>query len=333
MRILCRAAPAALALMVAGPAALSAETSDPPAEASAPPSMPEYEVDVAADERRRLTVPISIDGKGPYDFLIDTGAERTVISSELARHLALKEGKRAVMHSMSGVAEVSTVLIPTLQVSKKKVNGIHAPALKQANLGASGMLGIDALQSQRITFDFERDKMTVAPSNSPDTTSDGNEIVVTARSRLGRLVLVDASIEGEKLLVVLDTGAEVTIGNEALRRKLEAKRKIGQTYPIELISVTGGRLTADYTQARAIRLGGILIKEFPIGFAEVHPFKQLGLTDRPALLLGMDALRLFNRVSVDFARRKVRFLSPELRGVRFNLNTASAARPGSPLGD
>jgi hypothetical protein len=32
--------------------------------------------------------------------------------------------------------------------------------------------------------------------------------------------------------------------------------------------------------------------------------------DRPALLLGMDALMLFDRVSVDFAKREVRMLRP-----------------------
>jgi predicted aspartyl protease len=275
-----------------------------------------------------MTVPISIDGKGPFDFLIDTGAERTVISSELARSLSLREGKPAVMHSMSGVGTVSTVLIQKLQVSKKSVSGIHAPALKQAHLGAAGMLGIDSLQAQRIIFDFEQQKMTVVPSSSPAKRYGSDEIVVTAKSRLGRLVLVDASIDGEKLMVVLDTGSEVTLGNEALRRKLAAKRKIGQTVPIELISVTGGRVMADYTIAREIRLGGLLIKDLPVGFADVHPFRQLGLHDRPALLLGMDALRLFDRVSVDFATRKVRFLAPELRGSPRSLRLANAVATG-----
>ena len=295
---------AAASLLLATSAATS-QTADPaPAEDN---------VDIGADKRMRMTVPISIDGKGPYEFLIDTGAERTVISAELARELSLPAGKSAMMHSMTGAGPVQTVIIPQLQVSKNKVSQIHAPALKQMHIGAAGMLGIDTLQAQRVTFDFEREKMTITSSSTPAARHASDEIVVTARSRLGRLVLVDASIEGEKLMVVLDTGAEVTIGNEALRRKLARKRKLGETVPIELISVTGGRMMADYTRSGEIRLGGILIRDFPIGFAEVHPFKQLGLSERPALLLGMDALRLFNRVSVDFANRKVRFLAPELR--------------------
>jgi hypothetical protein len=48
----------------------------------------------------------------------------------------------------------------------------------------------------------------------------------------------------------------------------------------------------------------------PIAFADVEPFKKLNLVGRPALLLGMDALKLFGRVSVDFANHRVRLMAP-----------------------
>ena len=67
-------------------------------------------------------------------------------------------------------------------------------------------------------------------------------------------------------------------------------------------------MIAEYAIARRIRIGGVDIVDLPIAFADVHPFRQLELTDRPALLLGMDALQLFDRVSVDFANRRVRVL-------------------------
>ncbi|MBA2770996.1 MAG: aspartyl protease family protein [Sphingomonas sp.] len=44
------------------------------------------------DRTERMTVPVSIGGRGPYRFVVDTGAERTVISRELARELSLDAG-------------------------------------------------------------------------------------------------------------------------------------------------------------------------------------------------------------------------------------------------
>ena len=47
-----------------------------------------------------------------------------------------------------------------------------------------------------------------------------------------------------------------------------------------------------------------------IAFADASGFKALGLSDRPALLLGMNVMRAFDRVSIDFAQRRVRFTFP-----------------------
>jgi predicted aspartyl protease len=294
-------------------AALTASLSA--AEPPAAPGPAPAERDVIAfeqDAAARMTVPVRIGGRGPYRFIVDTGSERTVISEELARTLDLSAGREATLHSISGAGEVSTVVIPNLRVSKRNVRGIHAPALAAADLGAVGMLGVDSLKSQRVLFDFGRQTMAVSPSIQYEQDWGPNTIVVKARSRYGRLVLSNARIEGEKVLVILDTGSEVTIGNEALRRKLLARGKLGSTRRISLLSVTGGVAPADYTTVSHVRLGGAYIKQLPVAFADIHPFRQLDLLDRPALLLGMDALQLFDRVSVDFAHRRVQFLAPDL---------------------
>jgi hypothetical protein len=57
-------------------------------------------------------------------------------------------------------------------------------------------------------------------------------------------------------------------------------------------------------------VAGVDIANLPVAFADAAPFKHFGLTDKPALLLGMDALRLFRRVKIDFPNREVRFLLP-----------------------
>lgn len=261
------------------------------------------------DADDRMTVGVNIAGRGPFNFIVDTGAERTVISSELARSLALGPGRLTTVHSMTEVSQVATVVIPDLRVGARTVAPIHAPALARAWLGAQGILGVDSLQNQRVTFDFERGQMTVTPARRrEDWSNDGNTVVVTGRSIYGRLVLVDANIDGQRIWVIVDTGSEVSIGNQALRNALSRRNRLGTMAPIRMLSITGGEMMAEYTVARRIRVGGIDIHDLPVAFADAHPFRQLGLGDRPALLLGMDALRLFRRVSIDFPNRRVRVL-------------------------
>ena len=266
-------------------------------------------LDYLEDRAERMTVPVSIDGRGPYRFVVDTGAERTVIARELASDLSLGRGRRTRVHSMSDVSVIETAVIPDLEVGGRSVRGIQAPLLSRSHLGAEGMLGVDSLKSQRVSFNFAKQEMTVAPSRKREEPWAEGTIVVTGRSRYGHLVLVDAAVQGQKVWVIVDTGSEVTVGNSALRRKLEQKGKLGALHPIDVISVTGGRIVAERGAMRRIRIGGMDISDLPIAFADVHPFRKLGLTDRPAILLGMDALQLFERVSVDFANRKVRMLA------------------------
>jgi predicted aspartyl protease len=261
-----------------------------------------------ADMTTRMTVPVNIEGQGPFRFIVDTGAERTVISRELASELALSPGRTAIVHSMTEVSRIATVVIPDLRIGGRSVADIHAPALSRSDLGASGMLGVDSLQRQRVVFDFGRREMTISPARGREERWPAGEIVVTGRRLYGRLVLVDASVDGERVWVIIDTGSQVSVANSALRNALQRRGRLGPVRPIQLLSITGGRMDAEYSVARRIRIGGADINFLPIAFADVHPFRQLRLTDRPALLLGMDALQLFARVSVDFANRRVRVL-------------------------
>lgn len=264
-------------------------------------------IDLVTDKTERMTIPVSIGDSGPYPFLIDTGADRTVISRELATELGLSDAGRALLHSMSGSESVALVRIPSLRFSAGGTDQIRAPALARVNLGAHGLIGLDTLRNRRVLLDFRTNTMTVTPAEKRGVRHDPDEIVVTARRKGGQLILVGATINGRKVDVVIDTGAQVSVGNYALRNMLRRSRD--QTArPIELISVTGGKTLAEHTSLREVRLGSVVIKEMPIAFADAHAFRALGLTGKPALMLGMDALRLFDRVSVDFANRNVRFL-------------------------
>ncbi|HEX8670006.1 MAG TPA: retroviral-like aspartic protease family protein [Allosphingosinicella sp.] len=320
---------ASLSLAAAAPAAPAPDQSVP---APAPAAEGEDGVVLGYDSDRfeRMTVPVSIDGKGPFRFIVDTGAERTVIAREVAENLDLDSAGPVRMHSMTEVSDIDTVAISDLDVGGKRVSAINAPALEQRHLGADGMLGVDSLQSQRVSFDFQREQMTVSASRKKAEYWPPDTIVVTAKNRFGRLVLIDASVEGQKVWVIIDTGSQATIGNLALRRKLEKRHRLRELKPVELLSVTGGRMMANQTLIHRIRLGDVDIEQLPVAFADAHPFRKLDLLDRPALLLGMDALRLFERVSVDFPNRRVRLLATPraVIGPPPRMAAASGARPG-----
>lgn len=261
------------------------------------------------DDHNRMTVPVRVAGYGPYRFLIDTGADRTAISSQLADRLRLRDGSRATLHSVTGASDIGTANVPLLDLTAKQVTNVNAALLDSEHMGADGILGLDSLRSQRVLFDFKQQKLTIVPADTY-VREDKDTIVVTARVRNGRLILTQARAENTALTLVVDTGAEVSIGNEALRQKL-SRGSIKRNGPVELQSVTGEKLMGEYTVVRELTVGGITLRKLPIVFADSHAFRRLGLDEKPALLLGMNALRSFERVSIDFHRKKLKVLLPE----------------------
>ena len=269
----------------------------------------EKEIKGSTDRSDRMTVGVRIDGRGPFPFVVDTGAERTVISIELAAQLRLLSAPSARLLSLSEESVVPAVIIPRLSVSDTVVDAINAPTLARDHLGAAGILGIDTLQKQRVVFDFKRGVMKVSPAAEREEHGFGEEIVVRARSRFGRLVLADAAVGDQKVYVIIDSGAQMSVGNPALLQKL-ARRRSKAALPFTLTSVTGGVITANAALLRRVRIGGVNLENMPVAIADSAVFHKLGLSDRPALLLGMDVLRTFDRVSIDFANRRIRFLLP-----------------------
>lgn len=260
----------------------------------------------ASQRRTRLFVDVRINNSGPYSFLVDSGADRSVVGAALAEKLALPKEDIVLLRSMAGSTEVSTVFVETLEIGSSEIEGIKAPALPERFIGADGIIGIDALADQRILLDFDAKKVTIQDSRLPVAREEG-EIVVTARRRKGQLILTQASIDGTSTYAVIDTGSEITIGNSAMLERISRGRRPPPLLPIEMISVTGVPFTAQLALVPEIRIGGIILQNVQIAFTDAPPFELFGLNDRPALLLGTDLLKSFRRLSLDFRNRKVRF--------------------------
>jgi len=259
----------------------------------------------------RMTVQVRVGGRGPYRFLVDTGADRSAVSSDIVSRLSLARIGHAELHTSTGVSTITTARVPSLEFTQPAQRMIDAAVLEGVNMGADGIVGADALRSQRVQFDFETKTMTIVPSTQADFRDEPGTIVVEARRKNGRLILTDAVANGQKVTVVLDTGSEICVGNEALRRRLMGRNLVDARQKVDLLSVTGQTISGDYMYVRELQMGGVSLQNLAVVFVDAHTFKQLKLDKTPSLLLGMNAIRAFKKVSIDFANRKFRVVVPE----------------------
>lgn len=267
----------------------------------------------AMDKTDRMTVQVQVNGSEAVPFIVDTGAERTVIANDLAKKLALESGPTLTLATISGQIQVNSFYIDKLTTATVNLEGIEAPGLERSNLGAYGLLGIDSLEENRVLLDFLNQKMDVLTSQKTrgKTKLENGMIVVTAKKKAGRMIISSANIDGIKVDIILDTGAQNSMANLALRDKLRRRHRKDDFVPVKMLSVTGAILNGQFTQLRQIEIGGLAINDLPITFAENYAFTALKMNDRPAILLGMDAMKLFDRVLIDFGNRRVGFDLPK----------------------
>lgn len=263
-------------------------------------------VAIGTDRHDRMTVPVRIGTSGPYNFLIDTGAQNTVLSKALAAQLSLVSTRKARLVGIAGTEIVDTVDIDEIGLGRRSYYSLLAPLLDQAHIGADGIVGLDTLQGQRVMLDFKRRLITIDDAKNLGG-NRGFDIIVTARRRSGQLIMADAIIDGVATDVVIDTGAETSIGNPALQRAMARRRGQGTSM---LTSVTGQQIEAQMGIGRKLVVGNMTISNLLIAYADAPAFGALDLDKRPALLLGMRDLRTFDRVAIDFATRKVLFDLP-----------------------
>ena len=301
----------ALALASAGAnAAAQDERNEPAAPAQTtmpalPPAVIDETLAIGGEEIEarkllsRMTVEVMVNETGPYRFVVDSGADTSV------DELQLPPTTPAMLNSMTDSSMVNRAMVDELKLGPTVFRGLELPVLKEYDIGAAGMIGLDALVEQRLMLDFEERVITVDDAASPTPRFDG-EIVVRARMQRGQLILTQVRANGLEVDAVIDTGTEITIGNGALREKL-IRRNPKALETVIVTGVTGVEAELTIARVAEIRLGPVVLQNVPIAFADVPPFAVFGLSDEPSLLLGTDLMDQFRKVSLDFAARKVRF--------------------------
>jgi hypothetical protein len=315
-----RPAAHAIAATLAAPLLLASSPpslEDRPYTVADAPAMPDPFSEViagSADRYSRMTVPVRIEGRGPYRFMIDTGSQATVVSRRLGQELKLQSLGQATVVGMAARKQVELVRLDGLELASRMFDNLHAPLLEAEHIGADGILGLDSLQDLRVMIDFRADSIAVDDAKALGG-DRGYEIVVRARNKLGRLIITDAEMDGIPIAVVIDTGSQGSIGNLPLQRRLRARKGTEVT----ATDVTGTEIVAHLDSARNLRIGpsvgrSLTLQGLSVGYADAPAFEALGLGSRPALVLGIQDLRLFDRVAIDFAQRTVLFDLP--KGIR-----------------
>ena len=311
----------AAATAASAPTAVAADAADavesvvPNVEVLAPQDEPLAEILIQAPEPRyvaptrhdrigRIWAPVLINDKGPFRMVLDTGASRSGVTAEVAASLGIVPDPSAqvLLRGVTGTAAVSTIRVDSMSVGDMYISGSNLPILADAFGGAEGILGTEGLTNRRVFIDFHNDLIIISRSHNQPAPS--GFVTIPFQFERGRLLVVEVQVGSVRTKAIIDTGGQSSVANLALRDSL--RRRVRERVTVDRIEgVTEAIEEGQGLIAPPIAFGPLEIRSDRLTFGDMSIFKHWHFTAKPAMLIGMDVLGLFDTMIIDYQRREL----------------------------
>jgi len=304
-----------------------AQSQDPaPGATTAGELEPVYVAPTQLDRIGRLMAPVYINGQGPYAFVIDTGASRSVIAPHVAVGLGLQPDplKSLELRGVTGAEVVPSVYVDRLEAGAIVLRKQYLPVVTPSVFAdADGILGVEGFANMCLHADFVDRSIAILKKGCPRTSDDWARARATLR--FGGLLTIKARMRGpSRVTAIVDTGAERSLGNLPLLRALDLEQAAeNPANATNVFGATSHRASGHLLQTPRIFLGDLEVADLKVTFGDFDVFRLWGLDEEPAIVIGMDVLGTVSALMIDYRRAELRVLP---RGVISEI----IIRPASP---
>ncbi|VFR21690.1 hypothetical protein AMP9_4056 [plant metagenome] len=259
------------------------------------------------DDRGRPVIGAQLNGSGPYDMVVDTAAQSSLISQGLVHELSLTalDGEMTIRGAVD--AQTSRLYpIDRFSTPLFQDENIAMLALPNANTtSARGIIGMEYFQQSRLLFDREHATLSVGSSGPAP------EGFVTVAGQLGGdgLLTIPVALNGSNAPALVDSGAGPTVANLQVLATLDWTIDDACLKPAGGIQgATQGATQAWIAKIDTLSIGSVTMHDVPIVFSNFT-----GSSDQPSLILGSDLLNLLPAYAVDFPRAELQIRLPSKR--------------------
>lgn len=292
------------------------------AAAKASPADKLFAAPTHLDRVGRIVVAVLIDGRGPFRFLVDTGADGSMISPALVRTLGLAPNQTPDerVEGTTGIEQLPCVTIDTLSIGSIVKRNVRMPiSPSPVMVGIDGILGLAGFGPVSVLVDFHNNRVAIDPASLRMVEGF---LDIRAERTPGGLLMIPARVGNVPVEAVIDTGATETLGNAALRQALlrdaaknpEAARIYGVTKQVS----NGG-----ISQSPTLYLGPAAIQGLGIVYSDIPIFRIWHLDSQPALILGMNVLGSVQELVLDYPRARVYLRPLQAAGVTVDVDRYS----------
>jgi predicted aspartyl protease len=250
-----------------------------------------------------ILLPVKVNGRGPFEFILDTGAGTSLLSSELAKQLEVKVVGSTEGQSAGGKVSVSLAKVDSFAVGEAKMDDVDVGIVDLSHIGKTigakidGDLGYNFLKHFRITIDYRDceirldDPKRIESFGSPAKT----EIAMRLASPAKPLILVDVHANGRgPFQFAIDTGTSTT----AITPELAKELGVAST-PVGPATTGGAHVDVMPGMLQSFQVGGAKIDNMSVVVADFFAMLSQAVGAKLDGIVGYNFLRNY-KVVIDY---------------------------------
>ncbi|MBI1729075.1 aspartyl protease family protein [Candidatus Acetothermia bacterium] len=272
--------------------------------------MTEASFRLAGGAQPLMLVPAFVNGKGPYEFILDTGAGTSLLTSELARQLGITPTETKEGMGAGGKVKVSLGKVESLAIGQAKIKEIQVAITEElqkigAVIGAKidGNIGYNYLRNFCLTLDYAKGTLRLIHAEDermdPELKADA-QIKFRLAHPAKPLILVPTLVNGKgPYQFALDTGASTTVISPELAQNLSIKSTSAAA-----MTGGGGKVQAAIGRVESLAVGGAKVEDLPVMVADFLVMLSQATGSKLDGIIGYNFLKEF-RVTLDYPNERV----------------------------
>ena len=261
-----------------------------------------------------ILLPVAVNGEGPFEFILDTGAGTSLLSSELGQKLGIKILGSKEGQSAGGAVSVSLAKVSSLAVASAKLDNVDVglvdltPIGKTVGAKIDGDLGYNFLKHFRITLDYRKSEIRFDDPKRFESTSRSTAVTQVAMrlaSPAKPLILVDVYANGRgPFQFAIDTGTSTTAITPELAKQLGVASS-----PIGAATTGGAHVDVTAGVLQSFQVGGAGIDHLAVIVADFFAMLSDAIGAKLDGIIGYNFLRNY-KVALDYPNETLSLFNP-----------------------
>jgi predicted aspartyl protease len=278
------------------------------------PSSAKVKFRLAGGAQPLILLPVEVNGEGPFEFILDTGAGTSLLSSELGQKLGIKVIGSKEGQSAGGAVSVSLAKVDSLAVGSTKLDDVDVGLVDLSHVGRTvgakidGDLGYNFLKYFRITLDYRRSEIRFDDPRRFELAGQSTaltEVAMRLASPAKPLILVDVYANGRgPFQFAIDTGTSTTAITPELAQQLGVASS-----PIGAATTGGAQVDVTAGVLQSLQVGGARINNSTVVVADFFAMLSAAVGAKLDGIVGYNFLRNY-KVALDYPNETLSLFTP-----------------------